>query len=84
MKLEKKNIWYKYDNMAHIEYDDGIQWSIVAHPRDYPDWDSLPDGELPGQSPEEELANWRKVLTKAEVKFFDFGTLNDDSEDIPK
>ena len=48
MKLDKKNTWYKYGNMAHIEFDDGTELSTMAHIDDYPNWDEIPDGEING------------------------------------
>lgn len=82
MKLDKKNTWYKYGGMAHIEFDDGTELSAVADPYDYPNWDEIPDGEIPGQDTKQLMEDWKETLKRAEMKFFDFGL--DINQDIPK
>lgn len=78
MKLDKKNTWYKYGNMAHIEFDDGTELSTVADLHDYPNWNEIPDGEIPGQDTKELMSNWENMLKNAEFKFLDLNS------DIPK
>ena len=70
MKLPKKNTWYKYGSMAHIEFDDGTELSTVATPEDYPNWDEIPDGEIPGQNTVELMKDWKRTLNAAEIRFF--------------
>ena len=80
MRLDKKKTWYKYGDMAHIEFDDGSQLSTIADPYDYPNWDELQDGELPGQDTEQLMDDWKETLKNAELRFFDL----DKNNDLPK